>query len=113
MRIPVLVYQTEFHHRVVPVDIAVNIHHFIVLEVFLNIILQNHKCIREVHFQRTWIIIIGFHTIMLTGYQRMRAEAQVNPLPKAAKQITSFSFILPSAQASLSAIGIEAAVVLP
>jgi hypothetical protein len=43
----------------------------------------------------------------------MSAEAQVKPLPNAAKQIKSFSLILPSAQASLNAIGMEAAVVFP
>jgi hypothetical protein len=43
-------------------------------------------------------------------YHRINAEAHVNPLPNAAKQITSFSLILPSAQASLIAMGIEAAV---
>ena len=43
----------------------------------------------------------------------MSAEAQVNPLPKAAKQIKSFSLIFPSAQASLSAMGMDAAVVFP
>ncbi len=54
-----------------------------------------------------------YEDVFIVRYQRMRAEAQVKPLPKAAKQITSFSFIFPSAHASLSAMGIEAAVVLP
>jgi hypothetical protein len=46
-------------------------------------------------------------------YHRISAEAHVKPLPNAAKQITSFSLILPSAQASLMAMGMEAAVVFP
>ena len=46
-------------------------------------------------------------------YHRISAEAQVNPLPNAAKQIKSFSLIFPSAQASLNAMGMEAAVVFP
>lgn len=46
-------------------------------------------------------------------YHRIKAEPQVNPLPKAAKQTKSPSFILLVSHASQSAIGIDAAVVLP
>ena len=46
-------------------------------------------------------------------YQRIRAEPQVNPDPNAARQTRSPSLILPASQASESAMGIEAAVVLP
>ena len=46
-------------------------------------------------------------------YHLMMALAQVNPLPKAARTIVSPSFIFPCSQASVNAIGIEAAVVLP
>ena len=38
---------------------------------------------------------------------------QVNPLPKAAKTTVSPDLILPCSQASVNAIGMEAAVVLP
>jgi hypothetical protein len=47
------------------------------------------------------------------SYTLRRAEAHVNPLPKAARQIRDPSLISPSAIASLIAIGIEAAVVFP
>ena len=46
-------------------------------------------------------------------YQRISAEAQVNPLPKAAKQTKSPSLTFPASHASHNAIGIEAAVVFP
>ena len=46
-------------------------------------------------------------------YQRISAEAHVKPLPNAAKQIKSPSLILPCSQASLNAMGIDAAVVFP
>ena len=48
-----------------------------------------------------------------SAYHRISAEAHVNPLPNAARQIRSPSFIRPSAQASLIAMGIDAAVVFP
>ena len=47
------------------------------------------------------------------NYHRIKAEAHVNPLPNAARQIKLFSFIFPSAHASLIAIGMDAAVVFP
>ena len=43
----------------------------------------------------------------------MSADAQVKPLPKAARQTKSPSLIFPSCDASLIANGIEAAVVFP
>ena len=43
----------------------------------------------------------------------MSADAQVNPLPKAARQMRSPSLIFPASQASVRAMGIEAAVVFP
>ena len=46
-------------------------------------------------------------------YQRIIAAPQVNPLPNAARQTKSPSFIKPFSHASQSAIGIDAAVVLP
>ena len=46
-------------------------------------------------------------------HHRIRAEAQVKPLPKAARHTKSPGLIRPCAKASLMAIGIEAAVVLP
>ena len=44
-------------------------------------------------------------------YQRIIAEAQVSPPPKAARSIVSPSFIRPSLRASSIAIGIDAALV--
>jgi hypothetical protein len=41
------------------------------------------------------------------------ALAQVNPLPNAAKTTVSPDLILPCSQASVKAIGMEAAVVFP
>ena len=49
----------------------------------------------------------------LLCYHFKIALAQVKPLPKAAKTTVSPSLILPSSQASVKAIGIEAAVVFP
>jgi hypothetical protein len=46
-------------------------------------------------------------------YHFINALAQVNPLPNAARQTISPSFIFPSCHASHKAIGTEAAVVLP
>ena len=46
-------------------------------------------------------------------HQRISAEPQVNPEPKAARQTRSPSLILPASQASHSAMGTDAAVVLP
>lgn len=43
----------------------------------------------------------------------MIALPQVNPLPKAASTTVSPSFTFPCSHASVKAIGIEAAVVLP
>ena len=51
--------------------------------------------------------------IVLKYYQSIKADAHVKPLPKAAKQIVDPSLIRPFSIASLMAIGIEAAVVLP
>jgi hypothetical protein len=48
-----------------------------------------------------------------TFYHFKIALAQVNPLPNAAKTTVSPDFILPFSHASVKAIGIEAAVVLP
>jgi hypothetical protein len=50
--------------------------------------------------------------IFTTFYQRIIALAQVNPLPKATNTKSPF-LILPISQASVSAIGMDAAVVLP
>ena len=46
-------------------------------------------------------------------YHLIIALAQVNPLPKAAKTTVSPGLILPCSHASVKAIGIDAAVVLP
>lgn len=46
-------------------------------------------------------------------YHLINAEPQVKPAPNAARHRRSPSFILPCSQASHSAIGTEAAVVLP
>ena len=46
-------------------------------------------------------------------YHLIIALAQVNPLPKAAKTTVSPDLIFPFSQASVKAIGIEAAVVFP
>ncbi len=51
--------------------------------------------------------------LKLGNYHLIIALAQVNPLPNAAKTTVSPDFIFPCSQASVSAIGIEAAVVLP
>jgi len=53
----------------------------------------------------------NFHSFF--SYHLIIALAQVNPLPKAANTSVSPSFILPNSQASVSAIGIDAAVVFP
>ncbi|MNR01287.1 hypothetical protein D3C85_1170870 [compost metagenome] len=47
------------------------------------------------------------------NYHLIIALAQVNPLPKAAKTTVSPDLIFPCSQASVKAIGIDAAVVLP
>ena len=46
-------------------------------------------------------------------HHRIRAEAHVKPLPKAARHTKSPGLMRPCAKASLRAIGMEAAVVLP
>ena len=46
-------------------------------------------------------------------YHLIKAEAQVNPLPNAAKHKISPFFNFPLSKASFNAIGIEAAVVFP
>ena len=53
------------------------------------------------------------HSNNIHNYHLISALAQVNPLPKAAKQIKLPSLTKPFSQASHKAIGIEAAVVLP
>lgn len=56
----------------------------------------------------------GFNIILrLKNYHLIIALPQVNPLPKAAKTTVSPVLIFPCSQASVNAIGIEAAVVLP
>ena len=55
----------------------------------------------------------GFSKTDMCFYQRINAPAQVNPLPNAARQTKSPSFIFPSSHASHKAMGTEAAVVLP
>jgi hypothetical protein len=120
--IAILIDEVEFDHRIVALQIAFNVYDLISLKMFFNLLLENVQRIGEIYFERTRVIARGFHSIKIsvsavlfaeTIYQRIKAEAQVKPLPNAARQIKSFSFILPSAQASLIAIGIDAAVVLP
>lgn len=121
MGVTILIHQTKLNHGIVSMDVAFYMRHLIILEVFLNILLKNNKCICKVNFEGTRIVGGSLHSFnnfnfgeRWAGYdQRIRAEAHVNPLPKAAKQITSFSFTLPSDKASLNAMGMEAAVVLP
>jgi hypothetical protein len=64
MRIPILVQQTEFHHGVIPFDVAFNIDHLVVLEVLLNLLLKNKKCVGKVHFKRTGVICGGLHMLV-------------------------------------------------
>ena len=52
-------------------------------------------------------------SISLGAHHLNKALAHVNPLPKAARQTRSPSLILPCSQASQSAMGMDAAVVLP
>lgn len=122
MRVAVLVEEAEAYHGVVFTDLAFNVDHLIALKVFFKLFLEDVQGIGKIDFQWTGVVSSSLHSLLdlwlghgcgIKNYQRIRAEAQVNPLPNAAKQIKSFSLILPSAQASLMAIGIEAAVVLP
>lgn len=53
------------------------------------------------------------HTAAASDHQRIRADAQVSPAPNAPSITRDPSLIRPSATASSSAIGIEAAEVLP
>lgn len=122
MRIAVLVEEAEADHGVVFPDLAFNVDHLVALQVFFKLFLEDVEGIGKIDFQGTGVVSSGLHSLLdlrlghglrIKNYQRIRAEAQVNPLPNAAKQIKSFSLILPSAQASLMAIGMEAAVVFP
>jgi hypothetical protein len=76
-----------------------------------------HNCrIRILFYNRKQLLTganLSLHLSMESYYHFITALAQVKPLPKAAKTTVSPSFTLPSSQASQSAIGIEAAVVLP
>jgi hypothetical protein len=113
MGITFLIKEIKFHHRVVALDVAFDVDDLVILQVLFKFFLKDEQGVCEVHFQWTWVVGSSLHRFLLRSYQRIKAEAQVNPLPKAAKQITSFSLTLPSAQASLKAIGMDAAVVLP
>jgi hypothetical protein len=112
VRIAIVINEAEFHHWVITFKMCFHIRNGVVLQVFLYFLLQDVKRICKINFQRTGIIRRSLH-VLIGGYQRINADAHVKPLPKAAKQIKSFSLILPSAHASLMAMGIEAAVVLP
>lgn len=116
MRVAVFIEEAELDHRVVPLDVALDVNDPVVLQVLLDVFLKDKQGIGKIHFQGTGIIGAGFHGFRGDFWryaQRSRADAQVNPLPNAAKQITSLFFTLPSAQASLKAMGIDAAVVFP
>jgi hypothetical protein len=122
MRITILVEEAEAYHGVVFTDLAFNVDHLIALKVFFKLFLEDIQGIGKIDFQGTGVVSSGLHSLLDlwlghgvegSDYQRIRAEAQVNPLPNAAKQIKSFSLILPSAHASLNAMGIDAAVVFP
>jgi hypothetical protein len=113
VRVAVFVQQAELDHRVVAANVAFNVNHLVVLQVFFQFLLEYVERVGEIDFKGTGIVGGGLHAGGLEGYHRIRAEAHVKPLPNAAKQIKSFSLILPSAQASLNAIGMDAAVVLP
>ncbi len=60
-----------------------------------------------------WMSEKGKYCTFFVPYHLIRDDAQVKPLPNAAKQIKSSFLILSSAHASLNAMGIDAAVVLP
>ena len=81
------------------------------IQMNVNLILTNIYILNH-HFHDK-IILYRYKRIYLKSYHRIKADAQVNPLPNAAKQTILSSVISPSCQASLRAIGIDAAVVLP
>ncbi len=74
-----------------------------------------------VSFLVSLIFLVGMPTLpnfllsslFLFSYHLTAAEAQVSPPPKATKRTMSPSFMMPSLTASSSAMGIEAAEVLP
>lgn len=67
-----------------------------------------HKKNRQTNVKRPYLLIgVG------ENYHFIITLPQVKPLPKAAKTTVSPDLILPCSHASVSAIGIEAAVVLP
>lgn len=65
------------------------------------------------HFFKLPVAIWKFYFGILKNYHLMITLPQVNPLPKAAKTTVSPDLIFPCSQASVKAIGMEAAVVLP
>jgi len=115
MRITIFIQQLYSNDGIVFFGIRTDINYFIISEFFTDLFLKFMNDLSHFYFKMAGIIGCCFHLIVvnLNYCQRISAEAQVNPLPKAAKQIKSSFFILPSAQASLMAIGIDAAVVFP
>ena len=59
------------------------------------------------------LTFLGLMLIRKKDYQLIKALPQVNPLPKAAKTTKSPDLILPSSHASVIAMGMDPAVVLP
>jgi len=58
----------------------------VVLQMFLYFFLKYEQSVCEIHFKWTGVVGSGLHKgFLLRSYQRIRAEAHVKPLPKAAK----------------------------
>ena len=111
VRIAITVDKIEFYHRIIFSKVILDIGDLVVQQVSLDVCAEDLQGVCKIDLQRAGVIGSGLHAYGF--YHRINAEAHVKPLPNAARQIKSFSLILPSAQASLIAIGIDAAVVFP
>jgi hypothetical protein len=83
---------------------------------FARVICGMLYCLPDQFIQLSWVLtphLRGRQNVTASLHQRTAAEAQVSPPPKAVRMSTSPRASRPCSNASCSAIGIVAAVVLP
>jgi hypothetical protein len=68
MRVSVFIKQIEFHHRIILMNVGLNVNDLVALQVLLYFFLQDKEGVCKIDFQGTGIVGGGFH---LNQYQLM------------------------------------------
>jgi hypothetical protein len=63
--VAILVDETELDHRVVALDVALDVYNLVVLQMLLDVFLEYEQGVCEVHFKRTGVVGSSLHRVSL------------------------------------------------